>query len=263
MVAQPHGTRFIPGCMKLPKKVSDWRTVIGPDAAGYGGSLLLHALLLVLLLLFASKTNVENPELRNVPVSLVAESEGPNPEPAQPRAAGPRDKTVQTLPPAKHMHHTPEGIAPNRKSEPTDPLEAKLEALSKLRMPNTDLRRTGNAGTAETAATGENTESGGTGPYNTHDVIRAQILRRWSLDMARLGGRNFVIRIHVIVRQDGTVLEADVVDQQRYKTDAVFRWIALSARNAVILSSPLTLPPGLSGNGLDIVLTLNPREAMQ
>jgi hypothetical protein len=59
------------------------------------------------------------------------------------------------------------------------------------------------------------------------------------------------------------VLEADVVDTQRYKTDSTFRWIALSAKNALILSSPLTLPPDMDRNNLELTLKLNPRDTMQ
>ena len=81
--------------------------------------------------------------------------------------------------------------------------------------------------------------------------------------MTRLGNRKFDILIHVLLKRDGTVLEADVVDTNRYKTDSVFRWIALSAKNAVILSSPLTLPPGADAQNLELTLRLNPRDAMR
>ena len=62
-----------------------------------------------------------------------------------------------------------------------------------------------------------------------------------------MGGRKFVILLHVVLKRDGTVTEAEIVDRQRYTGDATFRDIALSARNAVLLSSPLTLPAGRYG----------------
>ncbi len=110
---------------------------------------------------------------------------------------------------------------------------------------------------------GEDDFSGGHGEYSSRDIIRAQILRRWNLDRSRLGNRNFDILIHVLLKRDGTVVEADIIDKQRYATDTTYRWIALSARNAILLSSPLTLPSGLSTGNLDVTLTLNPREALQ
>ena len=137
-----------------------------------------------------------------------------------------------------------------------------LKALSKLKQPNTDTRLQGAEGTSPYETNGNDSESGGQGLYTTRDLIRAQVLRRWSLDRTRLGSRNFDILIHVELKRDGTVLEADVVDMQRFKTDSVYRWIALSAKNAVLLSSPLVLPPD-ARNDLELTLRLNPRDTMQ
>jgi hypothetical protein len=144
-----------------------------------------------------------------------------------------------------------------------DALEMQLRALSRLREPNTDTRLSGDAGRAAEAASGLDDEAGGRGDYNMRDIIRAQILRRWSLDMGRLGDRRFVVEIRVQLKRDGTVLGAEIVDRQRLASDAVFRWIAISARNAVILSSPLTLPPGIEAPQLDLTLKLDPRDALQ
>ncbi len=159
--------------------------------------------------------------------------------------------------------HTPSGVAPSKTTPPPDDLEIQLKALSKLRQPNSDPRLAGDAGTADLPESGEDAFSGGHGAYSSRDIIRAQILRRWNLDMGRLGNRNFDILIHVLLKRDGTVLEADIVDKQRYATDSVYRWIALSARNAILLSSPLTLPSGLGAENLDVTLKLNPRDTLQ
>jgi hypothetical protein len=43
----------------------------------------------------------------------------------------------------------------------------------------------------------------------------------------------------------------------------VFRDIALSARNAVLLSSPVPLPAGNYPEKMDMVLNFNPRDALQ
>jgi hypothetical protein len=200
---------------------------------------------------------------RFVPVELVAQSEGPAAQPAQQRAAGVRSATPHIVRRAPVVHHTPTGVAPSKTTPPADDLEVRLKALSKLRQPNTDPRLAGDAGKADLPESGEDDFSGGNGNYHSRDIIRAQVLRRWNLDTGRLGNRNFVILIHVLLKRDGTVLEADIVDKQRYTTDAAFRWIALSARNAILLSSPLTLPSGLSDQSLDMTLKLNPRDALQ
>lgn len=240
------------------------RSYLRRDGAGVGGSLLIHLLVLLAVLWFTHRALTEAPtEPPFVPVSLVAESEGPNPEPMQQKAAGVKSKVPVILPRAAVVHHTPTGVAPAKTKAPEDELEMQLKALSKLKQPNTDTQVQGDEGTSDMPQTGNDAESGGQGAYTTRDIIRAQVLRRWSLDMTKLGKRDFVILIHVLLKHDGTVIEADIVDAQRYKTDSTFRWIALSAKNAVILSSPLTLPPGVDGRTLDLTLRLDPRDTMQ
>jgi len=250
--------------MNLSEKFHDLRTFARKDGTGVGASLLLHVLALCLIFYFLRQTLPQQPSIeRFVPVSLVAQSEGPEPEPKQQKAAGAITKTLEILPRAPVAHYAPTATAPAKTTPPVDELEMQLKELSKLRQPNTDTRLLGDAGTTELAESGNDETSGGQGPYHSRDIIRAQILRRWSLDMTRLGNRNFTILIHVLLKRDGTVLAADIVDKQRYANDSAFRWIALSAKNAVILSSPLALPAGLDGQTLDLTLKLNPRDALQ
>jgi hypothetical protein len=90
------------------------------------------------------------------------------------------------------------------------------------------------------------------------DFLRAQVERRWSLDLKR--ARNAIILVHVKVARDGTVTEAEIVDRARYANDAAWRAVALSARNAVLLSSPLSLPAGYSGGPIDVTLAMNPKD---
>lgn len=250
--------------MDWSEKLQSLRSFARRDGAGLGVSVLLHGIALLLLIIFAHRMLPEpSPFQHFIPVSLVGESEGPTPEPKQARAAGEVSKTPIILPRASVAHRTPSATAPNKTTAPVDDLSMQLKALSKLRMPNTDTRLLGAGGTSSEAETGDDDIAGGEGAYNTRDLIRAQVLRRWSLDMNRLGHRNFDVLIHVLVKRDGTVLEADIVDTSRYKTDSVFRWIALSAKNAVILSSPLTLPPDFDRQKLELTLKLNPRDAMR
>ena len=49
----------------------------------------------------------------------------------------------------------------------------------------------------------------------------------------------------------------------RGKTDEVYRSIALSARNAVLLSSPLALPRGLTSEMLDLTISFNTRDSLR
>ncbi len=112
-------------------------------------------------------------------------------------------------------------------------------------------------------AVGSNAPEGAHEMYAVRDLIRAQVERRWAFDVARRKGRDFRIRLHVLFRKNGIVDKAEILDRDRYATDAAFRDIALSARNAVLLSSPLVLPPGDYPDGMEVTLTLNPRDTLR
>ena len=108
-------------------------------------------------------------------------------------------------------------------------------------------------------ATNDDIVSGRKGPFSVKDYIRAQVERRWNLDLATLGDSDFSVPIHVEMTSAGVVLKAEIVDFAR-TTDPAYREVAVSARNAVLLSSPLSLPAGhyqgtlepkASGVGLD------------
>ena len=250
--------------IQLTAKIRALQSYVRGDGKGVGASLALHALIFLLIVFLAQRTSPQPPLNEHfIPVSLVAQSEGPTPEPKQQKAAGVVSPTPLILPRAAVIHRAPSATAPNKTQAPVDELEMQLKALSKLRQPNTDTRLLGDAGTSSEAETGDDDSSGGEGAYNSRDIIRAQVLRRWSLDLSRLGNRNFDVLIHVVLKRDGTVLQADIVDTYRFKTDSVYRWIALSAKNAVILSSPITLPAGVDGQKLDLTLKLNPRDSMR
>ena len=108
-----------------------------------------------------------------------------------------------------------------------------------------------------------NGASGERATYSVKDYVRAQVLRRWSLNLAKLAGRVFIIPIRVEMKRDGTIVSAEIVEQARAKTDAAYRDIALSARNAVILSSPIALPPADLPVVMHFTLNLDPKEAQR
>src|SRR5258707_4105620 len=138
----------------------------------------------------------------------------------------------------------PTAIAPAEPQPPPDPLQQprdelqlRLEALAKLRQPETGSP----SGTSGRSASSNGTGLGPGAAYSVKDLVRAQVERRWNLDLDGLGRRNFVIAIHVVLTRDGVVSKAEIVDQLRFNSDATYRSIALSARTAVLLSSPILL----------------------
>ena len=139
-----------------------------------------------------------------------------------------------------------------------DALDGKLQALSRLRAPSAN--REAGAGAAGAANGGGPPGPGG---YSVKDYVRAQVERRWNLDLSELGSRDFVIAIKVVLLRDGTVEAAEIVDRNRFLSDAVFHSIALSARNAILLSSPIALPAGDYGEVTEMTLNLDPRDTVR
>ena len=137
-----------------------------------------------------------------------------------------------------------------------DALETKLQALAKLRQPDSDTKIAAMT-SALPGSSGEGTPGRG-----LQDFIRAQVERRWNLDLATLGDSEFTVPIHVKLTKDGVVLKAEIVESSR-SNDPAYREIAVSARNAVTLSSPIALPTGHYQDVMDMVLELNPRDTLR
>ena len=139
-----------------------------------------------------------------------------------------------------------------------------MEALSKLRQPDSDTRLRDGAGVSNVAAGNNGARRGQAAAYSVRDYVRAQVVRHWSLNLDELGDRNVVVAIHVVLKPDGTLSKAEIVDDPSLNKDAVLHSIALSARNAVVLSAPFTFPAGgIAPDAADMVLTLNPRDVLR
>lgn len=154
------------------------------------------------------------------------------------------------------LNATPLGAEPSAGEPVPDALETKLQALAKLRQPDSDTEIAALTSTLP-ASSGEGTPGRG-----LKDFIRAQVERRWNLDLATLGDSEFTVPIHVKMTKDGVVLKAEIVNSSR-SNDPAYREIAVSARNAVTLSSPIALPPGNYQDVMDMVLELNPRDTLR
>jgi len=233
-------------------------------------SLLLHALVLALLFYAIGNPAIPLPAIPVDLVELVEETIAPRQQTPQPvlpptQAAPPRRlatvvprpqapaATPRPQPPAA-VPSTPRPAPDVAPPPQADRLQTQLEALANLRAPS----RTGTLGPA-TSGTGIGTQSG----YSVRDLIRAQVQRRWSLNLEELGDRNVVVSIHLVLERDGTVSKAEIVDAVRYGKDESYRSIAISARNAALLSSPIALPTGVSDADRDLTLNLNTRDVLR
>jgi hypothetical protein len=225
---------------------------------GLVGSLLLHGLaaLLILFFLIRGGQQIAQKPSPFVPVDVVPLGPETSAPPAPRHAVIPQQRASR----GPQGSPRPEGVSPHGTKPLPDDLTMKLKNLSKLRAPNSDLK-IDNDGTADETAS--NNGASGAAAYSVKDFIRAQVLRRWSLDLAKIGKRNFAIELHIDVSGRGFVTNVEYVELDRFKTDALYRDIAISARNAVLLSSPIKLPDGQFSDGLSVTLTLNPRDTQR
>jgi hypothetical protein len=239
---------------------------------GVISSLLLHALAAYLLI-----TRLDTlPQILTpvVPVDVVQVAEETISPPQVQKAAGPQQQKAGALPRRAQelaslvppTFRPPTGTAPaepqpppDQVQQPRDELQMRLEALAKLRQPQTSA----GSGGLDRYQSSNGAALGPGAAYSVKDLVRAQVERRWNLDLDGLGARNFVIAIHVVLTRDGIVNKAEIVDQLRFNSDATYRSIALSARNAVLLSSPILLPNGSYDDVIDMVLNLNPRDTLR
>ncbi len=81
--------------------------------------------------------------------------------------------------------------------------------------------------------------------------------------MAAIHGRDISVALRMRITRAGLVTGADVLNKREAGVDPVFDEAARSARNAALLSSPLALPPAHYPETMDVILTLNTRDALR
>jgi hypothetical protein len=233
------------------------------NAAGVAVSLLLHGLLVLLALNAVVRhtttiaTKVPSPPF--VAVDLVRLADETRSPPAEIRAPIPVQRAGR---PQEAASPVPRAVSPNAtRPAPLDAIDAKLRALARLRQPTSPLTIGEGSGTAmQDAANGA---PGDSATYAVRDYVLAQVLRRWTLDLSQVRNRPLVVRIAVVMKRDGSITGAEIVDAARARSDAVFRDIAIGARNAVLLSSPIPLPPGDYPAAMHFVLALDTRAVVR
>jgi hypothetical protein len=233
------------------------------DGRGLAGSLALHGLfaLAVLLMLLHRAMQPPIPPSRFVPVEIIRLGEETVSPPATLKARIPQPVTPPRTPHEPAAANRPEGTSPAG-TRPVDDLETRLRTLARLKQPESSLKPL-DTPAANEAASSNDAAPGAITAYAVRDLIRAQVERKWNFNVTALGHGSFQIALRVVVLRNGTVAKAEILDRERYTRDALYRDIALSARNAVLLSSPLTLPDGAFGDQLEVTLNLNPRDTLR
>jgi hypothetical protein len=223
-------------------------------ATGFLCSGALHGLLVAALVFSRGMT----PATYVIPVDVVLVNE-PTASPLQPDATvgPPRKEAIAPLPEDSTLASIP---SPDK---PADPLEEKLERLAELRdmdehrpLPKSDVRSL-HASRASSDAEATATT------YAVSDFIRAQVERRWGLDVAALAGKALSVFVRVEITNTGAVTKAEIVRNGEFASDKTYQNAARSARNAVILSSPFTLPAGNYSTRMAFTLRLDTRDAVR
>jgi hypothetical protein len=221
---------------------SGWRRSAGENGAGVAVSLLLHGLLLLLVLTTLAQ-NAAKPLLTAlpiVPVDLVRLGDETRSPPAERQALVPQQRAGK---PQQAASSEARAVSPAAtKPAPEDALDAKLRALARLKQPDTPLKLAAGQGVSNVDAA--NGPPGDAATYSIRDYVLAQVLRRWVPNLTRAKASPAVVAIRVAMKRDGTIASAEIVELARSKSDVIFRDIAIGARNAVLLSSPIVLPPG-------------------
>jgi len=237
-----------------PEDAQFKRRDFGISVQGFAGSVFLHGLGLVLILALIQHGRHEAPSnFRFVPVEIVNFGNDTGSQ----SAAAALQKAPQ-LPAARITRPAAHTAGPRGTKLPTDELNAKLQALSKLRSPASSVQHELDS-TGSSAGRGEGLD----GHYSLQDYIRAQVERRWSLDLTKPGNRNMVVKIQIEITAAGNITKAEIVEKERAALDRNYRDLAISARNAVLLSSPIILPTGQYKPIFQLTLELNPNETLR
>jgi len=212
--------------------------------SGWSLSLGLHGLMLLLAFWYVTQRPALTPLPPILPVELVAMMPAPIPA-SRPGAAGPRANTPRTSAPRAAMMPPQQSAAPQE-----DALTAKLQALSQLRGPDGPLVM-GSGGGAGT----------GSGGASLADFVRAQIMRRWIPVLTNRQRRDPPVLLRLTVTDKGELTDIVILDRQEFDGNLLFRSMAIGARNAAVLSSPIPMPPGAWPKATVLTIALNPRDA--
>lgn len=149
-------------------------------------------------------------------------------------------------------------------------LNARLEALAQLREPPSrltpDPRPQAGEGTSNVTAANDAARRGAHATYGIKDFIRAQIARHWYLDRAsqaftQAKAQGWIASLHMTLNSDGTIGSVEVAIPPAQRENQAFQTFANGARNAVLLSAPLEIPPGTYDEVKDIELELKADDA--
>lgn len=228
--------------------------------AGFAGSVFLHGLVLSVFFVAGQQgLQAARGGATFIPVEVRVVGNG---SPAPLPQTSLQQQIARDVPAGPALAGAPSAAAQIPSDSPeADGLTAKLQALAKLRQP--DMSEQGDSGGAAMPAANDGAAFGFDSMYQVRDFLRAQVMRRWHLDVASLGRDHVSVPIRVEITSGGEVLKAEVLSADHAAVDPAYDEIAASARNAVLLSSPFVMPKGHYQSEMEVVLYLDPKDALR
>ena len=225
---------------------------------GLAASVGLHVIALVVLILALGYAVIPDEMPVVIPVNIVRIADTATSPPQPHQAVVPQQKAA----PAGSPDATPIALSPVQTRPHTDDLAVKLRKLAELRQPliDQDVARKGE-GLSRQSATRADAAPGSEAAIK--DFLRDQIEHHWNPDLAALHGRDVSVLLRVAITNSGVITRADLVNARQSGIDPAYDEAAMSARDAALLSSPLTLPPGRYPASMDLILSLNTRDALR
>jgi hypothetical protein len=254
---------------------------------GLAGSALLHSLVALLLIFGLPDVRQRPPIEAAIPVDLVRAGE-PTASPPEPqKALTPKVMPEATVPspkpapqaeaplPTSTIPRAANGVRIDPLADISPPPKPRAQVLgtgehlrrvkiARHPAPLPPAETAASAGPpAEDIAIGTDLNARGPATYDVKDLIRTQIERRWNFDVGASAAADFSVSIHLVVDPDGTIDSADILPDPRFASDRTFHELAISARDAALVSSPLQLPAGALSGPDDMVLKFSPHDVLR
>ena len=232
-----------------------WQEQNPQFARGLGGSLLLHALIILALIYGRFPSHPPEPSNPPLVVDLVEDQSQPTIDPSS--VASP--KPLDSVHPGPSAART--ATAPKDRSVSLRELFTLVEKAHEPVPVIIGAPEAANTFTPSLDSGQPNGALGQPGNSKLKDYIRAQVERRWQVALENPTNVAWVISLRLVLEADGSVAKVEVLPDARYSDNQQYLAVAKSARDAALLSSPLRMPIGIAAVPQEIVLDLDSREA--